>query len=66
MKKAFAVTVIGIMLLTGAGCSKGVKVASSQPQQVKQALIQRRTSEPPKPPENVPAPTPVNTIETIQ
>lgn len=61
MKKVFAVAAIGVMILTGAGCSNSAKVASSNPQQVKQSLIQRRTAEPPKPPENVPAPTPVQT-----
>lgn len=66
MNKVIACAAIGVMILTGAGCMNSAKVAASQPQQVKQALIQRRTSEPPKPPENVPVPTPVQTGGTNQ
>lgn len=66
MKYILIVCCIGVFVFVGAGCSKKSTVATQQNSTAKEALIQRRTSEPPKPPENVPLPTPVNGVEVVK
>lgn len=69
MKKAFLLGFIGICVVLGAGCSKATKIAKNNDSNAnpsKEALIQRRVTEPPTPPANIPLPTPVNTVEVIK
>lgn len=66
MKKIVIICLVGIVMGMGAGCSKKSTVATSNSSPTKDALIQRRVTDPPKPPENVPLPTPVNSVEVIK
>lgn len=65
MKKIVIICLAGMIMGMGAGCSKKSTIASN-PSVSKEALIQRRVTDPPKPPENVPLPTPVNGVEVIK
>jgi uncharacterized lipoprotein len=59
-KRMMVIAGIGLLLL-GAGCSS--KKAEMQISSGKDSFIERRTSPPPNPPENIPAPTPVQVGE---
>ncbi len=59
-KRITVIASVGLLLI-GAGCSS--KNAEMQIFSGKDSFIERRTSPPPTPPENVPAPTPVQVGE---
>ncbi len=49
------------LLLIGAGCASQKTEMKISAQ--KQSFVERRTGQPPTPPENIPAPTPVKIVE---
>lgn len=61
MKKFSIVSLLGVLFVLGAGCSS--KQIATNSSANKSGFVERRSETPPTPPENVPAPTPVQVGE---